>query len=187
MSFNALISGARYRGDFEERLQGIIDVVKGNKDIIVFIDEIHSLNSLGNAEGAVSAGQILKPSLARGEIRCIGATTIDEYKQHIAADKALTRRFSVVNVSPISGTERENCVTNILSEYGHYFGIDISKVKTETLLNIIDNCIPDTVFPDNVIDIIDETLATAKANGKTEVVDDDMKKTVSRQHNIIVV
>ena len=187
LSFNALISGARYRGDFEERLQGIIDVVKGNKDIIVFIDEIHSLNSLGNAEGAVSAGQILKPSLARGEIRCIGATTIDEYKQHIAADKALTRRFSVVNVSPISGTERENCVTNILSEYGHYFGIDISKVKTETLLNIIDNCIPDTVFPDNVIDIIDETLATAKANGKTEVVDDDMKKTVSRQHNIIVV
>lgn len=187
LSLNSLISGARYRGDFEERLQAVIDVVKENKDIIIFIDEIHSLNSLGNAEGAISAGQILKPSLARGEIRCIGATTIDEYKQYIATDKALTRRFSVVNVSPISGTARENCVTNILSEYGRYFGIDTSKVKTETLLNIIDNCIPDTVFPDNVIDIIDETLATAKANSKAEVNDDDMKKTASRQHNIVII
>lgn len=187
LSLNSLVSGARYRGDFEERLQAVMDTVKENKDIIVFIDEIHSLNCIGNAEGATSAGQILKPALARGEIRCIGATTIDEYKQHIATDKALTRRFSVVNVSPISGTARENCVTNILAEYGRYFGIDTSKVKTETLLTIIDDCIPDTVFPDNVIDIIDETLATAKANEKTEVNDDDMKKTASRQHNIIII
>lgn len=118
LSLNSLVSGARYRGDFEERLQAVMETVKKNKDIIVFIDEIHSLNSIGNAEGAISAGQILKPSLARGEIRCIGATTIDEYKEYIATDKALTRRFSVVNVSPISGTARENCVTNILSEYG---------------------------------------------------------------------
>lgn len=187
LSLNSLISGAKYRGTFEERLQAIINTVSANKDIIIFIDEIHSLNSVGNAEGAISAGQILKPALARGEIRCIGATTIDEYKEYIATDKALTRRFSVVNVSPIVGTARENCVTNILSEYGRYFGIDTSKVKTETLLNIIDNCIPDTVFPDNVIDIIDETLATAKANNKAEVNDNDMKKTASRQHNIIII
>lgn len=187
LSINSLISGAKYRGDFEERLQAIINIVSKNKDIIIFIDEIHSLNSAGNAEGAISAGQILKPALARGEVRCIGATTIDEYKEYIATDKALTRRFSVVNVSPISGTARENCVTNILSEYGRYFDIDTSKVKTETLLNIIDGCIPDTVFPDNVIDIIDETLATAKANKKTEVNDDDMKKIASRQHNIIII
>lgn len=187
LSLNSLVSGARCRGDFEERLQAVMDTVKKNKDIIVFIDEIHSLNSIGNAEGAISAGQILKPSLARGEIRCIGATTIDEYKEYIATDKALTRRFSVVNVSPISGTARENCITNILSEYGRYFNIDTAEVKTETLLNIIDNCIPHTVFPDNVIDIIDETLATAKANKKTEVNDDDMKKTASRQHNIIII
>lgn len=94
LSLNSLVSGARYRGDFEERLQAVMETVKKNKDIIVFIDEIHSLNSIGNAEGAISAGQILKPSLARGEIRCIGATTIDEYKEYIATDKALTRRFS---------------------------------------------------------------------------------------------
>lgn len=187
LSLNSLVSGARYRGDFEERLQAVMETVKKNKDIIVFIDEIHSLNSIGNAEGAISAGQILKPSLARGEIRCIGATTIDEYKEYIATDKALTRRFSVVNVSPISGTARENCITNILSEYGRYFGIDTAKVKTETLLTIIDDCIPHTIFPDNVIDIIDETLATAKANKKAEVNDDDMKRTASRQHNIIII
>lgn len=187
LSLNSLLGGARYRGDFEERLQAILDIVSKNKDIIIFIDEIHSLNSTGNAEGAISAGQILKPALARGEIRCIGATTIDEYKKYITTDKALTRRFSVVNVSPITGTTRYNCVTNILTEYGQYFNIDTSQVKTETLLNIIDNCIPETVFPDNVIDIIDETLATAKANSKTEVNDDDMKKTASRQHNIIII
>ena len=187
LSLNSLISGAKYRGDFEERLQAILDIVSRNKDIIVFIDEIHSLNSIGNIEGATSAGQILKPALARGEIRCIGATTIDEYKKYITTDKALTRRFSVINISPITGTARENCITNILAEYGQYFGIDTSKVKTETLLNIIDNCIPETVFPDNVIDIIDETLATAKANEKTEVNDDDMKKTAGRQHNIIII
>lgn len=188
LSLNSLVGGARYRGDFEERLQAILDIVSRNKDIIVFIDEIHSLNIIGGTvEGATSAGQILKPALARGEIRCIGATTIDEYKKYITTDKALTRRFSVVNVSPITGTTRYNCVTNILAEYGQHFNIDTSEVKTETILNIIDNCIPDTVFPDNVIDIIDETLATAKANGKTEVNDDDMKKTVSRQHNIIVI
>lgn len=93
----------------------------------------------------------------------------------------------MVNVSAISGTARENCVTNILSEYGRYFGIDTSKVKTETLLTIIDDCIPHTVFPDNVIDIIDEALATAKANSKAEVNDDDMKRTASRQHNIIII
>lgn len=187
LSLNSLVSGTKYRGDFEERLQAVMNTVKKNKDIIVFIDEIHSLNSIGNAEGATSAGQILKPSLARGEIRCIGATTIDEYSRYIATDKALTRRFSVVNVSPISGTAREDCATNILSEYGRYFGIDTSKIESETLLGIIDNCIPHTVFPDNVIDIIDETLATAKANNKMEVNDDDIKKTVSRQHNIIII
>lgn len=187
LSLNSLISGACYRGVYEEKLQAILNIVSKNKDIIVFIDEIHCLNSIGNAEGATSTGQILKPALARGEIRCIGATTIDEYKEYIATDKALSRRFSVVNVSPIAGTARENCVTNILAEYGQYFGVGTSKVRTETLLNIIDNCIPDTVFPDNVIDIIDETLATAKANNKTEVSDDDMKKTASRQHNIIII
>lgn len=186
LSLNSLLGGAKYRGDFEERLQAILDIVSRNKDIIIFIDEIHSLNYIGNAEGAVSAGQILKPALARGEIRCIGATTTDEYKKYIATDKALTRRFSVINIAPIAGATRFNCITNILAEYGQYFSIDTSKIKTETLLNIIDDCIPNTVFPDNVIDIIDETLATAKANEVTEITVDDIKKTASRQHNIII-
>lgn len=186
LSLNSLLGGAKYRGVFEERLQEILDIVSRNKNIIIFIDEIHSLNYIGNSEGAVSAGQILKPALARGEIRCIGATTTDEYKKYIATDKALTRRFSIVNITPIAGTTRSNCITNIVAEYGQYFNIDTSKIETETLLNIIDDCIPNTVFPDNVIDIIDETLATAKANGITEITNNDIKKTASRQHNIII-
>lgn len=186
LSLNSLVSGARYRGDFEERLQKILDIVKKNDDIIIFIDEIHQLNSVGNSEGAVSAGQILKPALARGEIRCIGATTIDEFNKYVVTDKALTRRFSVVKVSAISGSTRQHCIESILNEYGNYFEIDTSSVHADTLLDIVDNFIPDTIFPDNVIDIIDETLATAKYNNVEKISDDDIKKTASRQNGIII-
>lgn len=186
LSLNSLVSGARYRGDFEERLQKILDIVKKEEDIIIFIDEIHQLNSVGNSEGAVSAGQILKPALARGEIRCIGATTIDEFNKYILTDKALTRRFSVVKISAISGSTRQHCIESILHEYGDYFKIDTSSVNADTLLDIVDNFIPNTIFPDNVIDIIDETLATAKYNNVEKISDDDIKKTASRQNGIII-
>lgn len=187
LSLNSLVSGARYRGDFEERLQNILNSLFDNEDIIVFIDEIHSLNSAGKAEGACSAGQILKPALARGDIRCIGATTTEEYKEYITTDKALTRRFSLVNVSTIVGKSRRTCIENILSEYGSYFKIDTTEVNVDTLLTIIEDCIPHTVFPDNIIDIIDETLASAKCNNISKITDTEIKKTASRQHNIIIV
>jgi len=186
LSLNSLVSGAKYRGTFEERLQKILEIVKKNNNIIIFIDEIHQLNSVGNSEGAVSTGQILKPALARGEIRCIGATTIDEFNKHIWEDKALTRRFSVVKISAISGSMRYHCIESILHEYGNYFEIDTSDVKADTLLDIVDNFTPDTVFPDNIIDIIDETLATAKYNNINKINDNDIKKTASRQNGIII-
>lgn len=187
LSLNALISGARYRGDFEERLQEILNILAKKEKIIIFIDEIHQLNSIGNNDGAVSAGQILKPALARGEIRCIGATTIDEYNKHITTDKALTRRFSIVQISTLTGELKKECVTNIVAEYGQYFGVNTDSISTDLLLDIIDNIIPETVFPDNVIDIVDETLAIAKFKGATEITDGDIKQTVSKQHNILIV
>lgn len=188
LSLNSLVSGTKYRGDFEERLQKILEIVSENRNIIVFIDEIHQLNSIGNTpEGATSAGQILKPALARGEIRCIGATTIEEHKKYISVDKALNRRFSIVNITPLIGENRNTCIKNILNEYGQYFKIDTTAVKVDTLISILDNCIPHTVFPDNIVDIIDETLAIAKYNNKTFITDTEIKQTASKQHNILIV
>lgn len=187
LSLNSLISGCRYRGDFEENLAKLMDELNKHKNIIIFIDEIHMLNAVGNQDGSVSAGQVFKPALARGDIRVIGATTTEEYEKHIANDKALARRLSKVYVSPLTGTAKRTCITRIIEEYGQYFNIDTAAVSTDTIQHIIDNIIPDTVFPDNVIDMLDETLANAKYSGKTEITDADVKKTASRQHNIIII
>lgn len=187
LSLNSTISGAKYRGDFENVLKQILELLSENRNIIVFIDEIHVINEIGSNEGTVSAGQILKPALARGEIRCIGATTTAEYKKYIANDKALARRFSNVEISPLMGKTRLDCIGKILAEYGEYFSIDVTAVNVNTLNGIIEDVIPNTVFPDNVIDIIDETLATAKFNGISAISDTEIKQTVSRQHNILIV
>lgn len=187
LSLNSLVSGAKYRGDFEERLQNILKVIKKYPEIIIFIDEIHSINNVGNAEGATSAGQILKPALARGEIRCIGATTTEEYEKYIANDKALARRFCSINVTSLKGKNRYNCIKNIIKEYGQYFSIDTSSVTVDTISMIIDSCIPHTTFPDNVVDIIDETLATAKFNNVTKITDTEIKKITSKKYNIMVI
>lgn len=187
LSLNSLISGARYRGDFEERLNNIIEILQTNSNIILFIDEIHCLCSAGEAEGAISGAQALKPQLARGSIRVIGATTTAEYEQSIAKDKALARRFSTIKVAPLTGSAKESCMKNILHEYGEYFDIDVSKVSVDTLSNIVDNMIPHTTFPDNVVDIIDETLAIAKHKQRTAITDKDIKETASRQHNIFII
>lgn len=187
LSLNSLVSGCRCRGDFEERLAQMLKELAAYKNIIIFIDEIHSLNAIGASEGSTSAGQILKPALARGDIRVIGATTTDEYKEHIAKDKALARRFSRIDIAPLIGAARTTCITSIIVEYGQYFGVDTSAVSVETVQHIIDDVIPDTVFPDNVIDILDETLANAKYGGKKAITDADIKKTASRQHGIIII
>lgn len=187
LSLNSLVSGAKYRGDFEERIKAILDVVSNNKNIIIFIDEIHSINHVGSADGATTAGQILKPALARGDIRCIGATTTEEYNKHIATDKALARRFSKVEIKSLIGDNRSKCVDNIIQEYGKYFDIDTSNIKTEDILNIVDNLMPDTTFPDNAIDIIDETLATAKYKNKTEITMTDINETVSKITGFLVI
>lgn len=187
LSLNSLVSGAKYRGDFEDRLNSILNLLSRNENIVVFIDEIHSINDVGNSEGATSAGQILKPALARGDIRCIGATTTEEYKKYIATDKALARRFSVVNIVPLAGTARTNCIENIVAEYGTYFDIKTDSISASAIENIIDNIIPETVFPDNVIDIIDETLATAKFKKKKEITISDINTTISRMTGYLII
>lgn len=178
LSLNSLLSGTRYRGDFEERLKNILNTLLQQKNIVVFIDEIHSLNYIGNSDGATSAGQILKPALARGDIKCIGATTVEEYEKYIATDKALARRFSNVEIKQLFGKTRTNCINSIIKEYGEYFSINTEEIKANEIEDIIDNIMTETTFPDNVVDIIDNTLAAAKLKGKEKITIKDIKATV---------
>lgn len=178
LSLNSLLSGTKYRGDFEERLKNILNTLLQQKNIVVFIDEIHSLNYIGNSDGATSVGQILKPALARGDIKCIGATTVEEYERYIATDKALARRFSNVEIKQLFGKTRTNCINSIIKEYGEYFSINTEEIKANEIEDIIDNIMTETIFPDNVIDIIDNTLAAAKLKGKEKITIKDIKATV---------
>ena len=180
LSMNALLGGTKYRGDFEERMQKIVELASNDKRIILFIDEIHQINAIGNAEGATSMGQILKPALARGEIRVIGATTTEE-SEILKKDKALARRFSEVFVSQLEGETAVQCLENIMNDYSKFHKVKFN--QTVTALEVYSKtceALPRSVFPNNVIDIVDEVLASAKFEGKKSVDITDIEKVISR-------
>ena len=185
LNLNALVGGCRYRGDFEERLEKVLKELENSLpyNVIIFIDEIHSLNEVGNADGATSAGQILKPALARGDIKIIGATTTDEYKQYLKPDTALARRFNNIYVEEFKGEKAKSIVSSIFEDYGKHFGIDISEVD---ITNIYDNSINKIsgTFPDNFINIIDETLAIAKCHKEKVVKMSNFDKVLERYYKM---
>tara|TARA_R110001599_G_C12270230_1_gene661349 strand:+ start:3799 stop:5805 length:2007 start_codon:yes stop_codon:yes gene_type:complete len=156
LELSAVIAGTKYRGQFEERMKAIIDELKKRTDIIVFIDELHNLVGTGSSGGSMDASDIVKPALARGEIRCIGATTFDEFRENIEGDGALDRRFQKVIVNPATIDETREILLNIRHKYeGHH------KVKyTDEIINLIvkmaNRYITDRFFPDKAVDIIDE-------------------------------
>lgn len=175
LSLNAMVSGAKYRGDFEERIQKVLSEVenfrnkhRGQMNLVLFIDEIHSINEIGNAEGATSAGQILKPALARGEICVIGATTTEEYKKHLSMDTAFCRRFNNVEVKELSGDIARSICRNILNDYSKHFEIGAENVDIEGIYDDNIKKLKGT-FPDNFINLIDETFAYAKYKELTEI------------------
>lgn len=179
LSMNALVSGSRYRGDFEERLQYILTEISNHSNVIVFIDEIHQINDIGGAEGTNTMGQILKPALARGDIRIIGATTTDEY-EFIKKDKALARRFCEVAIPELTGENALRCFENIVLDYGKYHGVKTKEVDCKAIMETVAHTMPKTVFPNNVIDIIDETFAAARFDKKENITMTDINKTISR-------
>lgn len=187
LSINSLVSGSKYRGDFEEKVERILKEIEDKDDIIIFIDEIHQINSAGCCgEQAISLGQILKPALSRNLIKCIGATTIDESK-YIKEDKALARRFSDMTVSEFSKEKQISIAKLILTDYGKYHNINIDNVDIDNVMNIIKHLMTNTVFPDNIINVIDETMASAKYDGKMSIDMGDIKKTISRITNLLIV
>ena len=152
----AIVAGTKYRGQFEERLKAVIDEVSANKNVIMFIDEIHNIVGAGNASGSMDAANLLKPALARGEFQCIGATTLDEYRKSIEKDGALERRFQKVLVEPTTPEQTLEILHNIKEMYEQHHGVNYTDEALKACVTLTDRYISDRFFPDKAIDAMDE-------------------------------
>jgi ATP-dependent Clp protease ATP-binding subunit ClpC len=159
IDFTAMVAGAKYRGDFEERIKGLIDEARGNKDIILFIDEIHTIVGAGSAEGAIDAANIMKPELARGDIRVIGATTASEYKKYIEKDSALERRFQPIFVEEPSRDKAVEILLGLKERYEEHHNVIIDNTAIEASVDLSMRYINDRFLPDKAIDLLDEACA----------------------------
>ena len=157
-----MVAGTKYRGQFEERIKAIMDEIKRSSDIIIFIDELHTLVGAGGAEGAIDASNILKPALSRGEIQCIGATTLDEYRKHIEKDAALERRFQTIMVDPPTVNETIEILKGLRDRYEAHHKVEITDDAIEAASKFSDRYIAGRFLPDKAIDLIDEAGAKAR-------------------------
>ena len=162
LSMANLVAGARYRGEFEERLKGIMDEVIADKDIILFIDELHTLIGAGSAEGSLDAANMMKPALSRGEMQVIGATTLEEYKKYFEKDAALTRRFQTVMVEEATPEEARTILAGLKGRYEEFHGAVIDDSALDAAVKLSHRYIQDRFLPDKAIDVMDEAAARAK-------------------------
>jgi len=166
LEMGSLVAGTKYRGEFEEKLTKIIKEIIAEKDIILFIDEIHTMVNAGGAEGAINASDILKPYLARGDIKCIGATTIEEYNKFIAKDKALERRFEYILVEEPDTEETQEILINIKEEYETHHNIKITKENIKDVVTLANKYIHNKNNPDKAIDLLDTVCSKVKNKTK---------------------
>ncbi len=152
----SLVAGTKYRGQFEERMKAVLSELEKNQDIIIFIDEIHTIVGAGNASGALDASNMFKPALARGEIQCIGATTLDEYRQYIEKDGALERRFQKIMVDPTTPEETLEILKNIKEKYEDHHLVEYNNAALEACVHLTQRYITDRYLPDKAIDALDE-------------------------------
>ena len=162
LDIGSLVAGTKYRGEFEERLKKIIEEVKDSGNCVLFIDELHTLVGAGAAEGAVDAANILKPSLARGELQCIGATTLDEYRKYIERDAALERRFQPVIVEEPTVEETIEILRGIKERYEQHHQLIITDEALKAAAELAARYIPDRFLPDKAIDLIDEASSRVR-------------------------
>lgn len=176
----SLVAGTKYRGQFEERVKAVVEELAKNPDIILFIDEIHTIVGAGNASGSMDAANLLKPALARGEIQCIGATTLDEYRNNIEKDGALERRFQKIIVEATSPEETRTILQNIKGKYEEHHNVTYTDKALDACVTLTDRYISDRQFPDKAIDALDEAGARSHlTNVKVPKEIDDLEKQIA--------
>ncbi|MCZ6781301.1 MAG: ATP-dependent Clp protease ATP-binding subunit [Nitrospirae bacterium] len=190
LDLGSLVAGTKYRGQFEERLKVVMKEIVQAGNVIIFIDELHTLVGAGAAEGSIDASNMLKPALARGEIQCIGATTLDEYRKHIEKDGALKRRFQPIYVQPPSMDETIHIIHGLRDRYEEHHGVEISDEAVVEAVKLSDRYITDRFMPDKAIDLIDETGSRAKLQayslpGELKALDQELKKVASEKEGAI--
>jgi ATP-dependent Clp protease ATP-binding subunit ClpC len=170
----SLVAGTKYRGQFEERIKAIIDELKKNRDIIIFIDELHTIIGAGGSSGSLDASNMFKPALARGEIQCIGATTLNEYRQHIEKDGALERRFQKVLVNPPDMNTTIDILNSVKSKYEDHHNVKYTDDAIINCVKLTERYITDRNFPDKALDALDE------AGSRTQLTDVKVPDTITR-------
>ncbi|MCQ2609500.1 MAG: ATP-dependent Clp protease ATP-binding subunit, partial [Lachnospiraceae bacterium] len=190
LDVGSLVAGTKYRGEFEERIKRILEELKNTKNVVLFIDEIHTIIGAGGAEGSLDAANILKPALARGEIQVIGATTIEEYRKHIEKDAALERRFQTVMVSEPTVEECIEILKGLRSKYEDFHSLIISDEAIEEAVKLSTRYIPDRKLPDKAIDLIDEACSKIKINSfvkpkDIESLEEEIKKLEAEKEEYI--
>jgi ATP-dependent Clp protease ATP-binding subunit ClpC len=190
LDLGSLVAGTKYRGQFEERLKVVMKEIVQAGNIIIFIDELHTLVGAGAAEGSIDASNMLKPALSRGEIQCIGATTLDEYRKHIEKDGALKRRFQPIHVQPPTIDETVLIIQGLRDRYEEHHGVEISEEAILEAVKLSDRYISDRFLPDKAIDLIDETGSRAKLQTyalplELKAMEQELKK-VSREKELAI-
>ena len=183
LDLTSVVAGTKYRGQFEERMKVIIEELQANPNIVVFIDEVHTLVGSGNSAGSMDGSNIFKPALSRGEIQIIGATTLDEFRKNIEKDGALERRFQKVVVDPSSVVETIQILKNIREKYESYHKVSYSDEVIETCVKLADRYITDREFPDKAFDIMDEVGARMQTELKVPQSIEDLKKKAAEIRN----
>ena len=167
LDIGSMIAGSKYRGEFEERLKNVMNEISKDGNVLLFIDEIHNIVGAGQAEGSLDAANILKPALARGEVQCIGATTLDEYRKHIEKDAALERRFQPVTIGEPSAEEALEILGGLREKYEKHHGLTITDEALKAAVHLSDRYIPDRFLPDKAVDLMDEAASRVRIESFT--------------------
>jgi ATP-dependent Clp protease ATP-binding subunit ClpC len=183
LDLTALVAGTKYRGQFEERIKAIIDELQKVDNVIIFIDEIHTMVGAGNSSGSMDVANVLKPALARGEIQCIGATTLDEYKKTIEKDGALSRRFKKIILTEPTQEETVIILENLKSAYEKFHLVKYEDSVIETIVKLSGRYITDNAFPDKAIDVLDELGAEKRVNIKFPIIIEELNEELKKLSN----